>query len=101
MIRLFPDPVVVASAGPLPSATLHETTVVRHECRTYHDRPRWSRCQQVTVWRPGSLLLRACRLPRGGQLHTRFNGRALKVSSLEMVVTNSEQDLAFCILSDP
>jgi len=25
MIRLFPDPVVVASAGPLPSATLHET----------------------------------------------------------------------------
>ena len=28
MIRMVPDPVVVASAGPLPSATLHETTVV-------------------------------------------------------------------------
>jgi hypothetical protein len=26
MIRLVPDPVVVASTGPLPSATLHETT---------------------------------------------------------------------------
>lgn len=32
MIRLVPDPVVVASAGPLPSATLHETAVpFRHE----------------------------------------------------------------------
>src|SRR5579862_3304590 len=28
MIRLFPDPVVVASAGPLPSATLHEIRLV-------------------------------------------------------------------------
>jgi len=27
LIRLVPDPVVVASAGPLPSATLHESTV--------------------------------------------------------------------------
>jgi len=33
MIRLFPDPVVVASTGPLPSATLHETAAsFRHEC---------------------------------------------------------------------
>ena len=32
MIRLFPDPVVVASTGPLPSATLHETAAsFRHE----------------------------------------------------------------------
>jgi len=34
MIRLVPDPVVVASAGPLPSATLHETAAsFQHECR--------------------------------------------------------------------
>ncbi len=33
MIRLFPDPVVVASTGPLPSATLHETAAsFKHEC---------------------------------------------------------------------
>ena len=31
--QAVPDPVVVASAGPLPSATLHETAVsFRHEC---------------------------------------------------------------------
>ncbi len=33
MIRLFPDPVVVASAGPIPSATLHEIRLSRQRCR--------------------------------------------------------------------
>ena len=49
MIRLVPDPVVVASAGPLPSATLHETTVLfRHECRnTINDRVRRNNCQEI------------------------------------------------------
>jgi len=47
MIRLFPDPVVVASAGPLPSATLHETTVVQYESRTDEDRTGGHCCQQV------------------------------------------------------
>src|SRR4051812_43707843 len=28
LIRLFPDPVVVASTGPLPSATLHEIRLI-------------------------------------------------------------------------
>jgi hypothetical protein len=41
-----PDPVVVASAGPLPSATLHE----KYGCSEYkygttHDRLRLIRCQ--------------------------------------------------------
>jgi hypothetical protein len=49
MIRLVPDPVVVASAGPLPSATLHETTVsFRHECRNnINDRVRRNNCQEI------------------------------------------------------
>ncbi len=49
MIRLVPDPVVVASAGPLPSATLHETTAsFRHECRnTINDRVRRNNCQEI------------------------------------------------------
>src|ERR1035437_708685 len=47
MIRLVPDPVVVASTGPLPSATLHEITAsFRHECRNaLNDRTGEERCQ--------------------------------------------------------
>jgi hypothetical protein len=51
MIRLVPDPVVVASAGPLPSATLHETAVpFRHEClNIFNDRMVGERCQGLLV----------------------------------------------------
>src|SRR5215831_15400248 len=48
MIRLFPDPVVVASAGPLPSATLHE---IRHcsgnDAGTTNHRPQHRLCQEI------------------------------------------------------
>jgi len=38
---MVPDPVVVASAGPLPSATLHETTAVPARMRErIHDKAR-------------------------------------------------------------
>ena len=49
MIRLFPDPVVVASTGPLPSATLHETAAsFRHECLdTFTIGKGDGRCQEI------------------------------------------------------
>jgi hypothetical protein len=49
LIRLVPDPVVVASMGPLPSATLHETAVsFRHQClNTFNDRTHGNRCQEI------------------------------------------------------
>ena len=51
MIRLFPDPVVVASAGPLPSATLHETAALfRHECLdTFTIGKGDGRCQEIIM----------------------------------------------------
>jgi len=54
LIRLVPDPVVVASMGPLPSATLHETAAsFRHEClNTFHDRTHGKYCQEISVRGP-------------------------------------------------
>jgi hypothetical protein len=48
MIRLFPDPVVVASAGPLPSATLHEIRLHSGtNARTTYDRTLRRTCQEI------------------------------------------------------
>jgi hypothetical protein len=54
LIRLVPDPVVVASMGPLPSATLHETAAsFRHEClNTINDRTHGNRCQEINFREP-------------------------------------------------
>src|SRR5450755_2792818 len=56
-IRLVPDPVVVASMGPLPSATLHETAAsFRHEClNTINDRTHGNRCQEINFREPSRI----------------------------------------------
>jgi len=109
MIRLVPDPVVVASAGPLPSATLHETTAsFRHECRnTINDRVRRNNCQEIISGhvvpgriRPGSLRIAdECVRPygkgkdrrTGGPLTSRWGNR--RIACLSQLVAGWGEQL--------